>query len=529
MDIFCCQDKVPVCPKCVVEKHGKHDVVSLSQVFEQTKEDVFDKLQQVSFSSSSYLQLFQSIVFLKKKKKQKKTKKKKQKKKQLTVLQENASAALNATNASLSRLDLDALNAANQVTLLMSELRSVIDQREKELLESIENHRKEQEKRLPIEKEELEYLIESMRHCFEYTSHLLDHGSPIELVSTSQAVLSRLSTLLSSFIAPSPHAQEPSVQLVGTKEEEVLSILSSIGRVVALRPFSSQSSFARLFTRDYSRVEKVVRQIGSYGKGDLQFDWPSGMAIDDKGRIFLADSDNHRIQCLTSQGNFLFKFGSEGKGNREFRLPRDVTFDSKNQRILVADTLNHRIQVFDFEGSFLFSFGSEGKQDGKFDRPFGIATDFAGNIFVSDKNNHRVQVFDEQGKFMRKFGSEGRAQGELQSPFGIGILSNGDVVVVEYKGGNQRLSIFNSQGKFIRFIGEKIKRPHWLFIDSHDNILVAENGTSSSVFVLSKEGDVLKQFGSGCFTRAWGVVMNQNGEIFVSGTAKNSQHGIWVF
>jgi len=191
------------------------------------------------------------------------------------------------------------------------------------------------------------------------------------------------------------------------------------------------------------------------------------------------------------------------------------------------------IQSFDFEGTFLSTFGSEGKEIGEFTEPCGITADQVGNIFVSDNENHRVQVFDEKGKFLREFGSEGTGQGELKYPSGTGIFSNRDVIVAEPRwiDGNKRLSVFNSQSQFIRFIGtDKLKDPYWLFIDSHDNILVVDFGNlNTSLLIFSKEGNLLKEIGKGVFDNAWGVVMNGKGDIFVSGRGKDGQHRIFVF
>jgi len=477
--------------------------------------------------------------------------------------------SLNQTSTSLDQLDLDAVNAANQVNAFMNEVRFMIDEREKDLLKMIEKQREEQEKNLSLEKERLEYHLESMRHCHDYSKALLEHGNPVEITSTSQPVLSRLTSLLSSPILPPQQPNELPLQLMETKEKEmkqdIHAILSSLGQIISLGSSEDQqqkqkekvtfllilfhiwvslnqlfsfslqalslgSSFSS-FSENFSTVGKVVRTIGSSGEGILQFSHPRGMAIDRKGRIFVADRWNYSIQCFDSQGNFLFKFGIKGNGKREFECPRDVAFDSKNQRILVADTGNHRIQAFDLQRVFLFAFGSKGDQSGNFKQPCGITTNQLGNILVSDTCNHRVQVFDEKGKFLRKFGSEGAGQGQLKYPLGIGILSNGDVVVAESNSGNKRLSVFNPQGRFVRLIGEgKLKNPLWLFVDSQDNILVAENGDGNeSLLVFSKEGRFVGQIGHGVFKLVSAVVVNHKGEIFASGRGKDGQNRVFVF
>eukprot|EP00731_Ephydatia_muelleri_P036639 Em0296g1a len=60
--------------------------------------------------------------------------------------------------------------------------------------------------------------------------------------------------------------------------------------------------------------------IGSSGSGDGQFSYPSGISI--KGEVFyVADTDNQRVQKLTSSGKFLHKFGKEGSGQGQFNGP----------------------------------------------------------------------------------------------------------------------------------------------------------------------------------------------------------------
>jgi len=246
-----------------------------------------------------------------------------------------------------------------------------------------------------------------------------------------------------------------------------------------------------------------------------------GITIDNQDRVITADQFTNCVRCTEAKDKHIhpFEFGKEGTGKGEFRSPMDVKFDSKNQRFLVADRGNNRIQAFDLQGNFLFSFGSKGKGNSKFDAPSGLTVDHAGNIFVSDTNNHRVQVFDEKGHFLRKFGSEGTGQGELTCPYGIGILSSGDVVVSE----TSRLSCFSSQGEFIRFIGEGKVEPWWIFVDSKDNILVPHFGDEiTTLSTFSKEGDLLSEEQLYAIThKIFGVVKDHMDQVFFTGQYPN--------
>lgn len=71
----------------------------------------------------------------------------------------------------------------------------------------------------------------------------------------------------------------------------------------------------------------------------------SGVAVDDQGYIFVADSGNNRIQIFNPDGSFLKTFGSWGSGDSEFKGLEGVAIMS-NGNILVCDRENHRVQVF---------------------------------------------------------------------------------------------------------------------------------------------------------------------------------------
>ena len=85
---------------------------------------------------------------------------------------------------------------------------------------------------------------------------------------------------------------------------------------------------------------------GSEGSGNGQFDNPGGIAVATNGNVYVADTNNYRIQYFTSTGSFLGKWGKNGTGNGEFQLTKDVAFTSDGARCYVTDGDNHRVQYF---------------------------------------------------------------------------------------------------------------------------------------------------------------------------------------
>jgi len=269
------------------------------------------------------------------------------------------------------------------------------------------------------------------------------------------------------------------VYLLGTS----LSVEKALkGKVKMAAPVASDAhgevEEARVvYRRDYSQVsDEPVSQFGSQGSRVGQFKFPSSVACTSRGEIVVADCNNHRVQVFNRNGKFLFKIGGpkSRNGNSQFSFPSGVTVDQRNNnQIVVADSWNHRIQVFDEKGTFLRVLGSSGNGDGQFAYPYSVVVDQQGNYVVTDKNKHRIQILTCRGEFVRKFGSNGEENGQMKYPCGVGVLSNGNIVVSEYSG--ERLQIFDSQGNFVRIVGAgQFKNPYHLFVDSDDNILVAD-------------------------------------------------------
>jgi tripartite motif-containing protein 71 len=83
--------------------------------------------------------------------------------------------------------------------------------------------------------------------------------------------------------------------------------------------------------------------------------------------------------------------------SKEIDEPNSVAVDSSGN-VYVADTNNHRIQKFTSTGQFITEWGSYGTADGQFNRTGGLATDSS----VTDSNNNNVQKFNSTGQFITK-------------------------------------------------------------------------------------------------------------------------------
>src|SRR3989441_10449275 len=68
----------------------------------------------------------------------------------------------------------------------------------------------------------------------------------------------------------------------------------------------------------------LVAQWGGIGSGNGQLDQPQGVVADGSGNVYVADTNNHRIQKFTSGGTYLTQWGTYGSGNGQFFFPWGV-------------------------------------------------------------------------------------------------------------------------------------------------------------------------------------------------------------
>ena len=183
----------------------------------------------------------------------------------------------------------------------------------------------------------------------------------------------------------------------------------------------------------FDQTGHLKNTIGSEGSGDGQFRKPRGISI--KGDVlYIADSGNHRIQKLTSGGEFLHKFGQKGSGQGQFDGPSAVIADSNN-RLIVSDHRNHRIQIFNEDGSWLLTIDGKASGNHSVRYPCGLALDPQGNIHIAAFGSKTINVFTIEGVYVRSYG-------DTNDPTGIAIDGKGYSVVADY----DSLSIYDPLG-----------------------------------------------------------------------------------
>jgi DNA-binding beta-propeller fold protein YncE len=198
-------------------------------------------------------------------------------------------------------------------------------------------------------------------------------------------------------------------------------------------------------------AKKAIAVFGRDGKQineftDPEFERPNGLAIDKaRGRIYVVDTGSrdakeHNVKVYDLTGKRIGAIGGRPGGDLgEFSYPTYVAVDA-NGNVYVSDTLNSRVQKFDANGKFVTTFGQLGTNWGEFDKPKGVAVDSFGNLYVADSGWSNVQIFNPKGQVLLFFGGRGPVPGMMKNPLAMAIDKNNKIYVGDYL--NHRIGVY---------------------------------------------------------------------------------------
>src|SRR5450755_3771011 len=230
-----------------------------------------------------------------------------------------------------------------------------------------------------------------------------------------------------------------------------------------------------------------------------------GIATDDRGNVYVADSHNNLIRKISADGLVTTLAGNglagsaDGRGDTaSFFNPAAVAVD-KNGNVYVADTHNNLIRKINPDG-FVTTFAGQRVYHSipgtdttiRFDNPDGIAVDTGGNVYVADWANDRIRKISPDGFVTTVAGRTGigsangkAAAASFSHPVGIAVDREGNIYVADV--GNNKIRKITPDALVTTFAGSGARgsrdgrdtiaafnRPYGITIDKWGNFFVAD-------------------------------------------------------
>jgi len=317
---------------------------------------------------------------------------------------------------------------------------------------------------------------------------------------------------------------------------------------------------------------------GYSGDGGLatsaELNYPAGVAVDSAGNLLIADSLNERVRKValngiitTVAGDGDYRYGGDGgpATNAALNSPRLIAVDNVG-RLFIADTDNHRIRqvgpagaITTVVGNGIDGYSGDGgaATSAALLYPSGVALDNASNLFVADSGNNRIRKVNPAGTIdtVAGNGTQGYSgdggpatSAALNDPYGVAVDSAGNLFIAD--AGNNRIRMVNPAGAITTVAGNgvagysgdggpaisgKLDQPHGIAVDGAGNLFIAD-WWNSRIRKVSPAGTITMiaggggggYFGDGGPATSAGlyfpaaVAVDSAGDLFIADSANNA-------
>ena len=456
LEFYCEECKISICHKCTVVSHNRHTMTDTQKAAQTQKMQIAEAVEKV--------------------------------KAEIGVLDSEIEKQTGFMNKHKSEI----LSAEKKMTDAVEESIRNLREREGEMKAKFREIYEAQQKHHATRLEDFEIHATQLKSCVERGESILQRNISAEILQTNQAILGRCKELLSA-IKPDCF-ESPHVYYVLENKDNI------VDRIVVGNTDASTS------TAEGQSQEEEVKE-----KTETNF---TIVTRDSDGLQCYEEHDQVKVDILSPAGDQL---KTEVKDTKDGKYTVTYTPQCAGQHTVEIQVNGQPltgspwvVQVVPHQYQFVFQFGSAGKGQGEFNEPWDVAvSEKTGTIAVADTENKRIQMFRSDGNFLRKI--------KLQDkPYSVAFTDSGDLITC-LPNADKNLWLFGEEGGFIRHINnEHLPDPVHLSVAS-DGRIISCDWEDNKIKVLSADGkDLLQSFSApGCDLDPWCAVYHHD-TFFVS-------------
>ena len=209
----------------------------------------------------------------------------------------------------------------------------------------------------------------------------------------------------------------------------------------------------------FDNIAKYVFKFGDSG-GEGKMDCPTGLVIC-CDKVLITQNSNH-ILIYQLDGKFVTRIGNEGSGDLQFNFPFGLATDKSNNDIYICDKSNNRVQIISQNFQYKSQFGKDILYD-----PLDIKL-YRDSIFIIDKSNPCLHVFNRDLVLQKSVVTRGRGQ-QVVFPRFFFIDKFGSILISDFD--SNSILILSSEFEFIHKISTS-NRPMGITMDKEDRVIV---------------------------------------------------------
>ncbi|XP_066294551.1 tripartite motif-containing protein 3-like [Branchiostoma lanceolatum] len=445
-------------------------------------------------------------------------------------------ASIGEVDRKMSKMVLSKEVATKQAKGHFRQLVAILQKREKDILNQIEEQCRVDGKGLQTKKEAIESDLAELTRAQTFCQQAVERGGDVHVVEVGNQVETRVETLLTKQLDLESNWSEfqfvENTTLLDFEKEagDFGGLVTDISKckVVVKPAVRGFQCFTLLTTMNKDGCPCVTnsRAITANMKDPSGNDVMTQLQVQSGGvwqiSYFPTVTGKHKLKVKMNSQQVagspfdvnvqeshipLLTIGRPGSGVGELNGPAGVAVDTDGN-IVVVEQGNKRVQIFDADsGHPLRSFPVDGED------PYGIDVDSNGVFLVTSFNkDHGIRRYSKEGKLLNTFKPDC-----IQVPTDVAVLKDGRMVAAD---GTSCL-LLQPDGGFIREIGKgHLLDPRFIAVDeSRDVMFVTDGGThkiavfdldGNSKFDFSKEGE-----NGGELQGPRGITLDQTGDVIV--------------